>query len=101
MNLREKIARIVATAAWGGFREDASKAYDHADKRGQSEYDAVADSILAILTNPDEETVERVARSLAVIASRQGTPVEGDKPEDNWEAWIEEARAALSSLGEG
>lgn len=44
--------------------------------------------------------MERVARALAACAFRHGTPVDGDEPEDNWEAWEEEARAAIAAMPE-
>ena len=47
-------------------------------------------------TEPD--LVEKVARAIACVASRNGTLCEGEEPGDNWEAWEEEARAAIAAM---
>lgn len=46
----------------------------------------------------DDALVEKVARAIASVTSLGGTLCEGEQPEDNWEAWESEARAAIAAL---
>jgi hypothetical protein len=97
MKLREKIAREIEPKSWASAGSGLGD-LAHEDRRASSLQKA--DSILSILTDPDEETVERVGQAIEK-AWNSGTPptlppIDLAPDERNFLA-----RAALSSLGEG